>query len=143
MNFDVPYGITRRISGATMAAARERVTAALKEEGFGVLTEIDVQSTLEKKLGVHTEPYMILGACNPKLAHEALSKEPAIGLLLPCNVVLAQDGKDVVVSAASPRAMFAVVGDAAAQGLSAIAEDAEGRLRRALERLVAGEETTP
>ncbi len=135
MNFDVPYGITRRISGTTLAATRERVTAALKEEGFGVLTEIDVQSTLEKKLGVHTEPYVILGACNPKLAHDALTKEPAIGLLLPCNVVLAQDGKDVVVSAASPRAMFAVVGNGAAQGITAIAEDAEGRLRRALDRV--------
>ena len=135
MKFDVPYGITRRISGTTIAATRERVTAALKEEGFGVLTEIDVQSTLEKKLGVHTEPYVILGACNPKLAHEALMKEPAIGLLLPCNVVLAQDGKDVVVSAASPRAMFAVVGDAAARGIASIADDAEARLRRALDRI--------
>ena len=134
MNFDVPYGITRRISGTTIGAMRERVTAALKEEGFGVLTEIDVQSTLEKKLGVHTEPYVILGACNPKLAHEALTKEPAIGLLLPCNVVLAQDGKDVVVSAASPRAMFAVVGDAA-KGIGSIADDAEARLRRALDRI--------
>jgi uncharacterized protein (DUF302 family) len=143
MNFDVPYGITRRISGTTIAAMRERVTSALKDEGFGVLTEIDVQSTLEKKLGVHTEPYVILGACNPKLAHEALTKEPAIGLLLPCNVVLAQDGKDVVVSAASPRAMFAVVGDAAAEGITAIAEDAEGRLRRALDRLVAGAGAKP
>ena len=57
-----------------------------------MLTEIDVQSTLEKKLGVETAPYVILGACNPKLAHQALSKEPAIGLMLPCNVVLAQDG---------------------------------------------------
>ena len=135
MNFDVPYAITRRISGTTLEATRERITAALKEEGFGVLTEIDVQSTLEKKLGVHTEPYVILGACNPKLAHEALTKEPAIGLLLPCNVVVAQDGKDVVVSAASPRAMFAVVGDAAARGIASIADDAEARLRRALDRL--------
>lgn len=135
MNFDVPYAITRRIPGATLAATRERVTAALEEEGFGVLTEIDVQATLEKKLGVHTAPYVILGACNPKLAHEALTKEPAIGLLLPCNVVLAQDGADVVVSAASPKAMFAVVGDAAASGVATIAEDAEARLRRALDRL--------
>ena len=135
MNFDVAYAITRRIAGATLATTRERVTEALKEEGFGILTEIDVQSTLEKKLGVHTEPYVILGACNPKLAHEALTKEPAIGLLLPCNVVLAQDGKDVVVSAASPRAMFAVVGDAAARGIASIADDAEARLRRALDRI--------
>ena len=135
MNFDVPYGITRRISGTTIGATRESVTAALKEEGFGVLTEIDVQSTLEKKLGVHTEPYVILGACNPKLAHEALTKEPAIGLLLPCNVVLAQDDNDVVVSAASPRAMFAIVGEGAAKWVGSIANDAEARLRRALDRI--------
>ena len=135
MNFDVTYGITRRISGATLASARERVTTTLKEEGFGILTEIDVQGTLEKKLGVHMEPYVILGACNPKLAHAALTKEPAIGLLLPCNVVVAQDGKDVVISAASPRAMFAVVGDATANGISQIAEEAEAALRRALEKV--------
>lgn len=143
MNFDVPYGITRRLLGTSIAATRERVIAALKEEGFGVLTEIDVQRTLEQKLGVHTDSYVILGACNPKLAHEALTKEPAIGLLLPCNVVLAQDGKDVIVSAASPRAMFAVVGDAAAQGIKAFAEDAEGRLRRALDHLAAGDGAKP
>jgi uncharacterized protein (DUF302 family) len=135
MNFDVPYGITRRIPSTTLAAARERVTAALKEEGFGVLTEIDVQATLAKKLDVQMDPYVILGACNPKLAHQALTKEPAIGLLLPCNVVLAQEGKDVVVSAASPRAMFAVVGDAAARGIASIADEAESSLRRALDRL--------
>jgi uncharacterized protein (DUF302 family) len=143
MNFDVPYAITRRIPDTTIKAVRDRVTAALAAEGFGVLTEIDVQSTLEKKLGIATAPYLILGACNPKLAHEALSKEPAIGLMLPCNVVLAEDGRDTVVSAASPRAMFAVVGDAAARGLAAIAEDAEERLRRALDRLVAGQEPAP
>ena len=137
MNFDVPYAITRRVHGASIGAARERVTLALKEEGFGVLTEIDVQSTLEAKLGVHTDPYVILGACNPKLAHQALTAEPAIGLLLPCNVVLAQDGSDVVVSAASPRAMFAVVGGAAGERLKGIADDAEARLTRALDRLLA------
>jgi uncharacterized protein (DUF302 family) len=138
MNFDVPYAITRRLSDATLPATRERLTAALKEEGFGILTEIDVQSTLEKKLGVHTEPYVILGACNPKLAHAALEKEPAIGLLLPCNVVLAQDGNDVVVSAASPRAMFAVAGEAAARAIGSIGDEAEARLRRALDRLPGG-----
>lgn len=135
MSFDVPYGITRRIPATTLAAARQRVTAALKEEGFGVLTEIDVQATLAKKLDVPMEPYVILGACNPKLAHQALTKEPAIGLLLPCNVVLAQEGEDVVVSAASPRAMFAIVGDAAARGIASIADEAESSLRRALDRL--------
>jgi uncharacterized protein (DUF302 family) len=138
MNFDVSYGITRRFPGATLGAVREKLTAALSEQGFGVLTEIDVQATLEKKLGVQTAPYVILGACNPKLAHKAISEEPAIGLLLPCNVVLAQDGQDVVVSAASPRAMFAVAGKAGAEGVSSVAEDAEARLRRALEAMPAG-----
>jgi uncharacterized protein (DUF302 family) len=92
-----------------------------------------VQATLEKKLGVKTEPYVILGACNPKLAHEALQKEPAIGLLLPCNVVVAQDGADVVVSAASPRAMFEVVKSVA--GIDEVATAAEERLRRAIDSL--------
>ena len=138
MNFDVPYAITRRLNDATIASVRERVTLALKEEGFGVLTEIDVQSTLEAKLGVHTDPYVILGACNPTLAHQALAAAPAIGLLLPCNVVLAQDGGDVIVSAASPKAMFAVVGGAAGERLRGIAEDAEARLARSLDRILTG-----
>ncbi len=135
MNFDVPYGITVRLRGTTIAGARERVTEALKGEGFGILTEIDVQATLEKKLGVKIEPYLILGACNPKLAHEALQKEPAIGLLLPCNVVVAQDGADVVVSAASPRAMFQIV--EGVDGIAAVATAAEERLRRAIGSLAA------
>ncbi len=137
MNFDVSYGMSRRFHGASLGAMRERVLDALKNEGFGVLTEIDVQKTLEKKLGVHTEPYVILGACNPQLAHRALAEEPAIGLLLPCNLVLAQDGEDVVVSAASPRAMFAVVDESRRAALAPIAEDAEARLRRALDSLAA------
>lgn len=132
MNFEVGYGITRRLHGAVLPTVRENVAAALRREGFGVLTEIDVQATLEKKLGIKSAPYVILGACNPELAHRALTSEPAIGLLLPCNVVVAQDGDDVVVSAASPKAMFAVVGNNG-DGLTAIAADAEERLRRALD----------
>jgi uncharacterized protein (DUF302 family) len=130
MNIDVPYGITRRLHHTELAAARERVSKSLQGEGFGVLTEIDVQQTLERKLGVTTEPYLILGACNPKLAHAALGAEPGIGLLLPCNVVLAKDGEDVLVSAASPKAMFSLPGVAAA--LAPIAVEAEDKLRRAV-----------
>jgi uncharacterized protein (DUF302 family) len=129
-SFDVPYAITRRLEHIDLAAARARVTAALAAEGFGVLTEIDVATTLEKKIGVHIAPYVILGACNPTLAHRAIAAQPAIGLLLPCNVVLAQEGDDVIVSAASPRAMFSIVVDGGE--LAPIAEDAEQRLRRAI-----------
>jgi uncharacterized protein (DUF302 family) len=132
MNFDVSYGITRRIQGVGLDEAKRRTVAALAAEGFGVLTEIDVQATLKKKLDVEMAPYVILGACNPKLAHQALAQAPAIGLLLPCNVVLAQDGEDIVVSAASPRAMFSIV--KGVEGIEAVAADAEARLRRAVEQ---------
>src|SRR5687767_13867090 len=92
----IRYGFEQRLPGATFSAALERVTAALQKEGFGVLTEIDVTDTLKKKLGVHIPPYVILGTCNPSLAHQALSLEPQIGLLLPCNVVVQEtSGGDV------------------------------------------------
>ena len=133
MNIDVSYGITRRLRGVKLDDAKTRTTTALQAEGFGVLTEIDVQATLKKKLGVDVAPYLILGAFNPELAHAALEKEPGIGLLLPCNVVLAQDGGDVLVSAASPTVMFSIV--EGAEGVAAIAADAEQRLRRAIERV--------
>lgn len=130
MKIDVPYGITRRLPNGNLAEARERITASLLTEGFGILTEIDVQKTLEKKLGLQTEPYLILGACNPKLAHAAITAEPGMGLLLPCNVVLTKDGDDVILSAASPKALFAAAG--VAPGLASLAEDAEARIRRAV-----------
>lgn len=132
MNIDVPYGITRRLANTDFSTARERVTSALAIEGFGVLTEIDVQKTLEKKLGVQIDPYVILGACNPKLAHAAIGIEPGMGLLLPCNVVLTKDGTDVVISAASPKAMFSIA--SAASELTPVAEEAEERLRRAVDK---------
>jgi uncharacterized protein (DUF302 family) len=109
---------------------KRSLRSALAIEGFGVLTQIDVQQTLEKKLGVQIDPYVILGACNPKLAHAALGIEPGVGLLLPCNVVLTKDGDDVVVSAASPKALFSAAG--AAPSLSGLAEEAEARIRLAI-----------
>jgi uncharacterized protein (DUF302 family) len=136
MDLDVPYAITRRLAATDVSRARARITAALAAEGFGVLTEIDVQATLEKKLGATIAPYVILGACSPQLAHRALARQPAIGLLLPCNVVLAQDGPDVIVSAASPRAMFALVEHD--REIEAIAAEADARIGRAMDSLSRG-----
>jgi uncharacterized protein (DUF302 family) len=131
MQIDVPYGITRRLARTTALEARERIERALAAEGFGILTVIDVQATLKAKLGVDIAPYVILGACNPGLAHRALQIEPGLGLFLPCNVVVTADGDDALVSAASPRAMFGIAGGGGE--LEVIASDAEGRIRRAIE----------
>jgi uncharacterized protein (DUF302 family) len=109
-------------------AALNRVTQALKAEGFGVLTEIDVKETLKKKIGVEFRPYRILGACNPALAYRALSVEPEVGLLLPCNVTVAQ-GEDggVDVALVDPLAMLSFAGNPA---LEPIALEARARLAR-------------
>ena len=104
-----------------------RVKEALKAEGFGVLTEIDVRRTMREKLGAEIEPYIILGACNPPLAHRALEQEPDIGLLLPCNVVVRSEGKNSRVEVADPQAMLGIVGN---QELNAIAVEAKMRLQR-------------
>src|SRR5579859_6751573 len=122
------YCITVR-TGLTFAEAAERVREALREQGFGVLTEIDVQATLREKLGEETGPYLILGACNPPLAHRALSADPSIGLLLPCNVVVRTAEGRTVVEALDPNVMVEVTGDAT---LSLIAAEASVRLNAAL-----------
>lgn len=109
-----------------------RVKEALKAEGFGVLTEIDVRRTLREKLGAEMEPYIILGACNPSLAHRALEQEPDIGLLLPCNVVVRTEGQGSRVEVADPQAMLGIVGN---KELNAVAEEAQKRLRRVVASL--------
>jgi uncharacterized protein (DUF302 family) len=107
--------------------ARELVTDALRAEGFGVLTEIDVRATLREKLGIEREPYLILGACNPHLAHRAIEADPAIGALLPCNVVLRADGSGTRVEIMDPLAALGVTGSAE---IAPIAAEANERLRR-------------
>jgi uncharacterized protein (DUF302 family) len=96
---------------ASFADAVERVRAELKEEGFGVLCEIDVQATLREKLGVDRAPYVILGACNPPLAYEALAAEPELGTLLPCNVVVYERDGETHISAIDAERMLSIVGN--------------------------------
>lgn len=111
-----------------MDKARPIVEAALKEEGFGVLTEIDVKSTLKQKIDVDFEPYVILGACNPGFAHKALSIQPAIGLLLPCNVTLHEIDGQTRVSLIDPLQMLSL--EAGNEELLTVAKDAEAAFRR-------------
>ncbi|WP_298798246.1 DUF302 domain-containing protein [uncultured Pseudonocardia sp.] len=109
------------------------VKAALAEQGFGVLTEIDARATLKEKLGHEMEPYIILGACNPQLAHRALDLDRQIGLLLPCNVVVRAEGDTrSVVSALDPQVMVSVPEN---EDLRPIADDAGQRIRAALDTL--------
>lgn len=125
--------------GTTLASpfeeAIERTKAALKEEDFGVLSEIDVQATLKNKIGVDFERYTILGACNPHLAHRALQAEHELGLLLPCNVIVHEHAGGSAVSIVDPDAMLGVVDNAA---LREVAQEAKVRLERVVATLAAG-----
>jgi len=109
-----------------------RVTELLAEQGFGVLSEIDVQATLKKKLGLETKPYKILGACNPTFAHRALDAEPNIGVLLPCNIVVWDEGDHRVVAAMEPKIMADVVDESV---IREVAEEVSKRIREVLEHL--------
>jgi uncharacterized protein (DUF302 family) len=123
------YGITVR-TPAPFGEAVARVRDALKAQGFGVLTEIDVQATLWDKLGAAMEPYLILGACNPPLAHRALTADRRIGLLLPCNVVVRTESGQTVIEALDPQVMVTIAGE---DSLRAVADEAADRLRAALD----------
>jgi len=115
--------------------AVQKTRAALADQGFGVLTEIDVQATLKTKLDQDMEPYLILGACNPQLASQALEVERDIGLLLPCNVVVRRDGDRTLVQALDPQVMVSLPGRPELQG---VADEAATRLGAALEAVAAG-----
>lgn len=126
------YGFTVKVNGGFDRVV-DRVTDELKKEGFGVLTEIDVQATLKKKLDLDKRPYKILGACNPTLANQALDAEPDIGLLLPCNVVVREDESgDVIVGFMDPAAVLGLV---QRPELEALGKDVRGRLERVRDAL--------
>ncbi len=125
------YGFAVRLNIPYEEAVR-RVTAALKDEGFGILTEIDVQATLKQKLDADFRRYVILGACNPPLAHRALLADLDVGLLLPCNVIVYEEDGGSVISVIDPLAMLGVLGN---PSLKPVADAAQEKLRRVVHSL--------
>ncbi|MBI3946782.1 MAG: DUF302 domain-containing protein [Armatimonadetes bacterium] len=126
-----PYGIRARLS-VPLQQAEEQAIAALKQEGFGILTRIDVRQTMKEKKGVDMPGYVILGACNPGLAYQALQEEQELGILLPCNVILYEKEGGVVVSAMNPTVALSMVRNA---NLAEVAREAQDRLQKAIESL--------
>ncbi len=127
------YGFTTTLTDASFEQALARTIAALQAEGFGILSDIDVQRAMKEKLGVDMRPYRILGACNPPLAHQALQAVPDIGLLLPCNVIVREEVADrVVVGFLDPQIMVNLVGR---PEVKTVADAAEQRLRRVCDGL--------
>lgn len=126
------YTIDRKIEGVSFEDAVERTRQALADQGFGVLTEIDAKATMKKKLDVEMEPYLILGACNPRMAHKAIGMEPRVGAMLPCNVILRQVGNAAEVSAINPVvSMMAIENDE----LKRLAGQVRDLLSNAIERI--------
>jgi len=128
------YSYTKTFPQLDFETTIAKVTDALKAQGFGVLTEIDVKATLKKKLGLDHRPYKILGACNPELAHQALSGDPMIGVLLPCNAVVmeADGGAGTTVALINPKRMFELVEN---PDVAPIADQVDQRMRRVLEAI--------
>ena len=124
------YTLTRT-TPLPFGEAVEHVRAELKAEGFGVLCEIDVQATMQEKLGVEGDPYVILGACNPALAHQALQAEPDLGVLLPCNVVVYEREGETQISAIDPERMLSIVDN---DQLAPVAAEIKQRLNAVVER---------
>jgi len=129
---DVSYALHRRLPGTSYDEAISRVESALKDQGFGILTRIDVRQTLKEKIDVDFRPYVILGACNPGLAHRALSADDNVGLLLPCNVVVAETDDGAEVSFANPKSMLDI---ADSPQVRPVADEAEELLRGACDSL--------
>ncbi len=130
---EIRYALVKELPGMEYDDAVIRATESLADEGFGVLTEIDVKATLKKKLDVDFKRYVILGACNPQLACEAMTGEPFIGVLLPCNVlVMEREGGGSIVAALKPTAAFSLVDN---PDVAPIAEQVEEKMRRVLDRL--------
>lgn len=126
----------RKVVSGPFTDALSRVEQALKEHGFGILSEIDVTETLNARLGVEMEEYRILGACNPSLAHRALTADREIGLLLPCNVVVRElEGNRVEVTIADPETVFSVAPAGAREQVAELPQEARSHLRAALESL--------
>ncbi len=134
------YGLRTTFDG-DMEAAEAAITAALKEQGFGVLTRIDVAQTLKSKLDLERSPYVILGACNPRIASQALEEEEELGLLLPCNVIVYRNRQgQTVISAIDPIRMLSIIDNPAMQ---AMAEQVKAMLQRAIARCDATDGATP
>lgn len=125
------YGMQKRLD-VSMEQALERAREALKTEGFGVLFEIDMKEKLQEKLGVEFRDYRILGACNPPIAYQALQEELALGLLLPCNVIVYEDGGQSVVAAIDAQKMMSIVGN---PKLDRAAQTVNEKLARVIEKL--------
>ncbi|MFI1825521.1 DUF302 domain-containing protein [Streptomyces sp. NPDC020412] len=130
----MPYDRSIKLAGAFDETV-EAVRRALADQGFGILTEIDVRATLKAKLDHDMEPYLILGACNPALARQALDADPAVGLLLPCNVVVRTEDDQVIVQAIDPSTMVALTG---VDAMAPVADEATRLLDAALSSLARG-----